>query len=80
MARDLETLKAVLWSQFEVAVQKQESYEDRSSTSSHTPTNIAIAGRTSIGALAQAIISVESEQRIQAESVAAAPSLIKKPA
>lgn len=80
MAHDLDTLKKALWQQFEIAVQKQGNYEDRNSTGSSTPTNIAIAGRASIGALAQAIVAVESEQRIQAESIASKPSPLKKPA
>ena len=63
MARDLERLKEVLWEQFEKAVERQPRYEDCSSAGNSTPSNFAIAGRTSIGTLAQAIVDVEREMR-----------------
>ncbi len=63
MARDLDRLKDVLWEQFEKAVDRQPKYEDYSSAGSSTPSNFAIAGRQSIGTLAQAIVDVEREMR-----------------
>lgn len=67
MARDLERLKEVLWDQFEKAVERQPQYEDRNSTSSSTPSSFAVAGRQSIGTLAQAIVDVEREMRKKEE-------------
>jgi hypothetical protein len=63
MARDLDRLKEVLWAQFEKAVERQQRYEDSSNSGSSTPSNFAIAGRQSIGTLAQAIVDVEREMR-----------------
>lgn len=65
MARDLERLKEVLWEQFERAVDRQRNYEDSSNSGTSTPSNFAIAGRTSIGTIAQAIVDVEREMRVK---------------
>lgn len=67
MARDLERLKEVLWTQFEKAVEKQPRYEDRQDAGSSTPTNFGIAGRQSIASLAQALVDVERELREREE-------------
>ena len=67
MARDLDRLKEVLWEQFEKAVERQPKYEDSSCSGSSTPTNFAVAGRQSIGVLAQAIVDVEREMREKEE-------------
>ncbi len=63
MPRDLDTLRDVLWTQFEKAVERQGKYEDPSSTASYTPTNMAIMGRNSIANLADAIVNLEREKR-----------------
>ena len=68
MARDLETLKTALWEQFEAAAAKQSIYDDSRSAQSYTPSNFAIAGRAAMGALAQAIVAIEAEQRVQADA------------
>lgn len=68
MARDLETLKTALWEQFEAAARKQSNYEDSSNAGNHRPSNFAIAGRAAMGALAQAIVAIEAEQRVQADA------------
>ncbi|MEZ0223686.1 MAG: hypothetical protein ACAH83_03970 [Alphaproteobacteria bacterium] len=65
MARDLERLKEVLWNQFEKAVERQPDYEDRGDSGSSTPSNFAVAGRQSIGTIAQAIVDVEREMRVK---------------
>lgn len=67
MARDLYRLKEVLWDQFEKAVERQPKYEDCSSSGTSTPSNFAVAGRQSIGVLAQAIVDVEREMREKEE-------------
>lgn len=72
MPRDLETLKDVLWTQFEKAVERQAKYEDPSSTGSYTPYNIAVSGRNSLADLANAIVNVEREAR---ERDASGPAL-----
>jgi hypothetical protein len=63
MARDLDRPKEVLWDQFEKAVARQPDYEDYPRAGSSTPSNFAVAGRQSIGTLAQAIVDVEREMR-----------------
>lgn len=66
MARDLETLKNILWEQFEAAVKRQPSYEDSNYSGSSTPFNPSIEGRKSLALLASAITGIEAEQREQA--------------
>lgn len=81
MARDLKTLKEVLWTQFETAVNRQREYADPYKTNTYGDGyNIAVAGRTAIGTLAQAIVAVEAEQRACEEAQSRLPSPIKKPA
>ncbi|MBI1216696.1 MAG: hypothetical protein GC185_12870 [Alphaproteobacteria bacterium] len=63
MKRDLETLRDVLWEQFEKAVERQPKYEDSSSSGEYTPSNFAVAGRQAIGQLGKAIVDVEREIR-----------------
>jgi len=65
MARDLETLKTMLWEQFETAVQRQPKYEDSTYSSSSTPFNPSIEGHKSLALLASAITGIEAEQREQ---------------
>ena len=69
MERDLDKLREVLWEQFEKAVERQPKYEDYSTAGSSTPSNFAIAGRQSLGTLAQAIVDVEREMREREEQV-----------
>ncbi len=77
MARDLETLKDVLWRTFEEAVGK---HSDCSIYSSNG-LNEKMENRKGIAALAQAIVAVESEQRVRAEQESRFPSPIQgKPA
>lgn len=74
--RDLETLKDVLWTAFEEACAKHPHTSDYKSDG----LNEKMESRNTLARIAQAIVAVESEQRIQAESAAAGPSLLKKPA
>lgn len=71
MARTLEDLKDALWQQFEKASCKRYSdpedgfiyYGEGSAVNNHT-----IANRQVIAQLAQAIVAVEQEQRLQQEA------------
>lgn len=75
MARDLNRLKEELWTQFETAVKKQKDYEDRTYSSSSTPSNFGIDGRNSIANLAGAIVNVERELREREEKAQEAEKL-----
>lgn len=74
--RNLETLKDVLWSAFEEARNRHKAVNDYS----HQGVNEKNECRNTLAHLAHAIVAVESEQRIQAESAASGPALLKKPA
>ena len=63
MPRDFDTLRDVLWTKFEKAVERQSQYEDRSNAGSSTPTNFAIDGRNAIANLASALVNLEREAR-----------------
>ena len=66
MARDISTLKKILWEQFETAVERNPDYEDSDDTAENTPFNPTMENLQSIAQLAEAIVPVEREQRAAA--------------
>jgi hypothetical protein len=65
MARDLETLSDKLWELFEEAVQRHPKYEDCAGSGSSTPFNPKIENRGAIANIAQAIVAVNREIRVE---------------
>ena len=71
--RNLDIVKEKLWEAFEQATNNRKNAAT-SGWAAHNENMNAIAE------LGRAIVAVESEQRIQAESAASGPALLKKPA
>lgn len=68
MPRDLKTLHETLWNEFDAAVRRHPSYVengDSSYASSSNPTNHAIENRKALAELAQAIVAVQREMRVE---------------
>ena len=68
MPRDLKTLEDTLWEHFEAAVKRHQAYVDNgdnSYASSSHPTNHAIENRKGIAEIAQAIVAVKRERRVE---------------
>jgi hypothetical protein len=68
MARDLQELEDFLWEEFDAAKRRHESFvrnDDCSYSREHQPANFATENRRTMAELAQAIVAVRREKRVE---------------
>lgn len=64
MAHTIDSIIAILQQNLKDAAQRQKYYEDITQANSNNPSNLAIANRHAIGALAGALVQALAEQRL----------------